>query len=220
MIAECESTEPRGYPALPRGFSLAEYWPARTQQGMTDHQARQPKGTPTGGQFAATARLEAELTLSPETRHASAADVMATRSEYSQLIFVHYDDRLSNEQMDSILGGDWDGAEDDVLERFEDHAYARAREEAEELINAAYEAGTLDRELDELDEDEVTEAVEEIRENDTSDPITDLLRVTPDQLMRTRSGRRWIGWRTRPRRGAPTSIPEVPKPAGTPSWGC
>lgn len=36
-------------------------------------------------------------------RHATAADVMLTRSEHSQLIQVHYDDRLGNEQMDSTL---------------------------------------------------------------------------------------------------------------------
>ncbi|MBE4719501.1 hypothetical protein [Pseudarthrobacter sp. AB1] len=43
-------------------------------------------------------------------------------------------------------------------------------------------------EFDELDWDEQNEAVQAIRENDTSDPVSGLLRNTPDQLMRTRLG--------------------------------
>lgn len=104
---------------------------------------------------------------SPPTHYARAADVMATGSERSQLIYVHYDDRLSDGQMDNTLAGDWDAAKDDVLERFDEHAYTRARKEAEELVNAAFEAGISPYKIDELDGDDLAEAIEAIREIDS-----------------------------------------------------
>lgn len=155
---------------------------------MTDHKARQPKGVPTGGQFAAAAHPEADVTIEPPTSYTTAADVMATRSEHAELIYVHYDEELSVDQIDSILAGDWESAEDAILEAYEDHADLRSREEAEELVNAAFEAGTFHSEWDELDSDEQDEAAQAIRENDKSDPISQLLRNTPGQLMRTRLG--------------------------------
>lgn len=155
---------------------------------MTENKARQPKGIPTGGQFAAAAHAEPDVTISASTTYATAADVMETRSEHSELIYVHYDDRLTTEQMDSILAGDWAAAEDSVFEAYEEHLESRAGEEARELVDAAYESGTFHCEYDELDFEEQQEAINAIREKDTSDPVRQLLRTTPDQLMRTRLG--------------------------------
>lgn len=160
----------------------------RTHSGMTDNKARQPKGIPAGGQFAAAAHSEADITIDAPTSYATAADVMATRSEHAELIYIHYDEELTKDQISSILAGDWGTAEDSVVEACQDYVHLRSREEAEELVNAAYNAGTFHCEWDELDDDEQDEAAERIRENDKSDPIPQLLRNTPDQLMRTRLG--------------------------------
>lgn len=155
---------------------------------MTDNKARQPKGIPTGGQFAATTHPEADITIQAPTSYASAADVMATRSEHAELIYIHYDEEFTKDQISSILAGDWNSAENSVHEACQDYVHLRSREEAEELVNAAFNVGTFHCEWDELDDDEQDEAAERIRENDKSDPIPQLLRNTPDQLMRTRLG--------------------------------
>jgi len=157
----------------------------RTHEGMTDHMARQPKGIPTGGQFAAAAHPEADVIIEGPVSYANAASVMATRSEHAELIYVHYDDELSKDQISSILAGDWNSAEEMALETYSEQAHLRSREEAEELVNEAFNAGTFHSEWDELDSEDQDEAAEALREQDKSDPITQLLRNTPDQLMRT-----------------------------------
>lgn len=187
MMSECESTEPRVAPH-DAGLFAARNHRGRTHPGMTDHKARQPKGIPTGGQFAAAAHSEADISIDAPVSYGTATAVMATRSEHSELIYVHYDEHLSKDQISSILAGDWAGAEDLAHEAYEEQAHARSREEAEELINAAFNAGTFHSEWDELDWEDQDEAAEAIREKDTSDPIAQLLRNTPDQLMRTRLG--------------------------------
>jgi hypothetical protein len=53
----------------------------------------------------------------------------------------------------------------------------------------AYETGTFDREWDELDEDEQNEAPLRRRGGDESEPVKDVLRSTPDQLLRTSRGK-------------------------------
>jgi hypothetical protein len=94
---------------------------------MTDHKARQPKGIFTGGQFDAAGHAESHVSTEAPSSYATAADVMATRREHLELIYVHYDEQLTNDQIDSILAGDWAGAEDAIHEAYEEHAYLRVQ---------------------------------------------------------------------------------------------
>jgi hypothetical protein len=126
----------------------------------------------------------------------------------------------TKEQMSMILAGQWNDAENDVDENFSDNAYEEAITTARTEINEAVEEGRFDREWDELDQDEQDEARHAVEERDDSDPVKDLLRNTPDQLLRTSLGRpserlsepRWAsgkGWTT-----------EASRPATTPSPRC
>lgn len=158
---------------------------------MTDNMARQPQGIPTGGQFAATTHAEPDLSLpaaAPDAGPGAAAIIAANTSPVS-LRFVSYDDRLTKEQVSMILAGQWNDAEDDVDEKFSDNAYEEAVSTARTEINEAVAEGRFDREWDDLDPDEQDEARHAVEERDDSDPVKDLLRNTPDQLLRTSLGR-------------------------------
>ncbi|ACL41899.1 hypothetical protein Achl_3948 (plasmid) [Pseudarthrobacter chlorophenolicus A6] len=156
---------------------------------MTDN-ARQPKGIPAGGQFAATSHTEPDVNLAPAAGSApDAAGIIAANQSPVSLRFVAYDDRLTKEQMGMILAGQWNDAENDVDENFSDSAYDQAVETARTEINEAHEEGRFDREWDELDQDEQDAARYAVEERDDSDPVKDLLRNTPDQLLRTSLGR-------------------------------
>jgi hypothetical protein len=158
---------------------------------MTENTARQPQGIPTGGQFAATTHAEPDVTLASgaETGEApSASGIIAANQAPVSLRFVSYDDRLTEVQMGMILSGQWTDAENDVDENFADNAYEEAVTIARTEIDEAVEAGTFDREWDDLDLDEQDAARHAVEERDDSDPVKDLLRNTPDQLMRTSLG--------------------------------
>jgi hypothetical protein len=155
--------------------------------GMTENTARQPKGIPTGGQFAATTHTEPDVTLGRDDAP-GAAGIIAANTAPVSLRFVDYDDRLTAEQMNMILAGAWTDAENDVDENFSDNAFEEATRIAETEINAAFEGGRYDREWDELESDEQDTARYAVEERDDSDPVKDLLRNTPDQLMRTSLG--------------------------------
>lgn len=159
---------------------------------MTENTARQPQGIPTGGQFAATSHAEPDLTLGSgeaPTPGLGAAGIITANDAPVSLRYVSYDDRLTSEQMNMILAGQWNDAENDVDENFSDNAYEEAVTIARTEIEAAFEAGTFDREWDDLDPDEQDAARYAVEERDDSDPVKDLLRNTPDQLMRTSLGR-------------------------------
>ncbi|MET4144129.1 hypothetical protein [Arthrobacter sp. UYCo732] len=158
---------------------------------MTDNTARQPQGIPTGGQFAATTHAEPDLSLTTRNPPAAtgAAGIIAANQSPVSLRFVDYDDRLTQEQMSMILAGQWVDAENDVDDNFADNAYEEATTTARTEIDEAVEEGRFDREWDDLDPDEQDEARRAVEERDDSDPIKDLLRNTPDQLLRTSLGR-------------------------------
>lgn len=140
------------------------------------------------GTFTETTHAEPALALGQPSGPATAADIIAGGTAPVSLRFVNYDDQLTKDQMSMILEGNWNDAENDVDEAFFDGATDEAVRIAEEEINAAYEAGTFDREWDDLDEDEKDEARYAVEARDDSDPVKDLLRTTPDQLLRTSLG--------------------------------
>ena len=155
---------------------------------MTNPIARQPKGIPTGGQFATTTHPESGVALEAPPAYATARDVIAADTSPVDLRFVAYDESLSEEQIELVLAGDWTGVENDVDERYADSAYERAVEIAREQVDEAYEEGRFDRSWDELDPDEQDEARWAVEERDESAPLKDLLRNTHKQLMRTSMG--------------------------------
>lgn len=115
---------------------------------MSESTARQPKGIPAGGQFAATSHTEPDLSLaSAEGAPAAtgAAAIIASNGSPVSLRFVNYDDRLTREQMSMILAGQWNDAENDVDENFSDNAYEEAVTTARTEINQAVEDGRFDR---------------------------------------------------------------------------
>lgn len=156
---------------------------------MSENTARQPQGIPAGGQFAATAHAEPDVSLDTSTKDVSAAGIIAANDGPVSLRYVSYDDRLADDQINMILGGQWLDAENDVDERFSDNAYEEALTVARTEVDEAVADGTFDREWDDLDPDEQDAARHAVEERDDSDPVKDLLRNTPDQLMRTSLGR-------------------------------
>jgi len=157
---------------------------------MTDNQKnRQPEGQPTGGQYAKTAHAPADVSLTEPGAPATASGIIAAGTYPVTLRYVSYDDQLSTEQMDTILEGRWNDAENDVDERLSDGAYEEAVRVATEELATAVEEGRFDREWDELDPDEQDESRYAVEERDDSDAVGDLLRNTGDQLMRTSLGR-------------------------------
>lgn len=155
---------------------------------MTENQNRQPEGIPTGGQFAATAHSDNVPALATPEAPTDAAGIIAEGTYPVLLRFVDYDDKLTKEQIGMILSGAWNDAENDVEDRFSDHAYAEAVKVATEELETAVQEGRFDREWDELDPDEQDAARYAVEERDDSEPVKDLLRNTPPQLMRTSLG--------------------------------
>lgn len=176
--------------------------------------ARQPKGVPVGGQFAATARTEADIDLEDDPdedacsecggdlsdnegydgKCGSCADaaystelvtdmIEELATEDFDLVHVEYDDKLTPEQVSAALAGKWTDVEESVEEVFGEQRADRAREIAQERFN---DAGGY---WDDLDEEQQQGIVDAILERDTSDPVGDLMRQTPPQLMRTSLGK-------------------------------
>jgi hypothetical protein len=99
----------------------------RTHQGMTDTTSRQPKGIPVGGQFAATAHSEADLSLSPSPAGpATLAERLAQRDaskERMERLYEQKDalDRTVQAQSVRYLAAS-------LLERYPDAAVLTIRE--------------------------------------------------------------------------------------------
>lgn len=155
---------------------------------MTENQNRQPEGIPTGGQFAATAHSDNVPALPAPEAPAGAAGIVAEGTYPVLLRFVDYDDKLTKEQINMILSGAWNDAENDIEDRFSDSAYDEAVRVATEELETAVQEERFDREWDELDPDEQDEARYAVEARDSSEPVKDLLRNTPPQLMRTSLG--------------------------------
>ena len=108
---------------------------------------------------------------------------IAASGETFDLTYVEYDDKLTSEQINMLLSGQGIELESDVSEVFEDSRYGHALEEA---VTACEARGVDFDELDPDDQDVVRHAIEE---KDSSDPVSDLIRRTPSQLMRAHLGK-------------------------------
>lgn len=109
----------------------------------------------------------------------SSTEITAKMDETVDLVFVEYDDKLTDEQVNMVLAGRWSEVEDAVESVF---AESRENNLIEECEKAAAAAG--------YDWDELSETVQEtvryeVERRDGSDPVADLLRQTPKQLLRT-----------------------------------
>lgn len=187
---------PAGVPHVCGAFLLPGHpslFPAAAAHILSMHRnpARQPEGQPSGGQFAPETRTEPEIALTVPEGPPGAAGIIAQGTDPVLLRFVNYDDKLTKEQIGMVLSGAWNDAENDVDDRFTDHAYEEAVKVATEELEAAVQEGRFDREWDELDPDEQDEVRYAVEERDDSDPVKDLLRNTPPQLMRTSLGQPW-----------------------------
>lgn len=206
---------------------------------MTNHNPnRQPEGIPTGGQFAAAAHAEPDVSISasrpytgtyatgravlwtnpedddgevaatvvagtgtepvrivlsdgieaeaweddlrvdPEREADAILERLNTGDRKFSLSFVSYDDRLTEDQTIDYLSGNIAGVDESVFDNFADQNAVSTSEAVEELLQ---EAGLEPHEVSEEKLDELRDAV---RENDDSDPVNDLIRNTPEKLMR------------------------------------
>lgn len=155
---------------------------------MTKKPKHQPEGQPNGGQFAPDLHSEPGVTLGAAGATATASAIIAAGTYPVTLRYAAYDDSFTTKQMDMILEGNWNDAENDVDENLSDGAYEESVTVARGDLETAVAEGRFDREWDELDPDEQDAARYAVEERDDSDPVKDLLRSTGDQLMRTSLG--------------------------------
>ena len=160
-------------------------------------------GQKAGGQFAATHRTQSDGTalatlerpslpgeLVSELNDGSSAydDLVELRrflgdhqDEFDvdyDLIYVDYDDRLRDEQIDSFLSGDHQAIDEQLDDVFYD-----ARDEAAQS-RATQIAEQLGLEWDDLSVEAQDELREFVEQCDTSEPLPQLAKNTPPQLMR------------------------------------
>lgn len=111
---------------------------------------------------------------------------------YVELSYVAYDDHLRDEQIDAYLAHDWETIHESIEEWESDQRWDNTRAIIDELLQG------IDSEFfanfDDLDPDDADEMRYAVEDKDTSDPIRDLVRNTPNQLFRAtiaRPGRNW-----------------------------
>ena len=101
-----------------------------------------------------------------------------------ELIFVDRDERLSPEDIDAYLSGDRDEElYTKTLDSYTDRRWERSEELAREMLT---DMGV--QQIHSVDHSVLDEVSEIIRDYDTSDPIPQLVRNTPPQLMRAPLG--------------------------------
>jgi len=93
------------------------------------------------------------------------------------LVYVDYRDELSAEQIAAYLAGDWETL-DESLEGWDEDR----NNTAYDVVDAAITAAGATR--DDLTDSEFYTLLDLVMENDDSAPLRDLLRNTPDQLLR------------------------------------
>lgn len=109
------------------------------------------------------------------------------------LWYVHYDDRLTDEQVEEVLAGDVTGAMESIFDALAESAYFAAVEAVEEVVKEVlteYDAEWDDEDFD-PDEawddfdcsDEAYAVREAIQARDESDPLQVLAGHTPDPLV-------------------------------------
>lgn len=104
------------------------------------------------------------------------------RTQRFDLAFVEHDDKLTDEQITNVLAGRWSPVEEQVAEVFEEDVAKRAEEAAREHVE---NTGGM---FEALSDDQRQQLIEMVRDQDDSDPLSDLVQRTPDQLMRTSLG--------------------------------
>ena len=108
------------------------------------------------------------------------------------LTYVSYDDRLSDEQVDAYLSGDFETLYGGMEEWESDQRYEYAKNEINELLAAIGSEDFPD--FDSLEPEDADELRWAIEEKDESDPIRDLARNTLDQLFRVTIARPNRAW--------------------------
>lgn len=155
---------------------------------------RQPQGVPVGGQFAADKKAEPTGSLAPAYRvhqpdeNEQRAAIVTKDMDDPMFYYISQGDKLTDEQMDDLLAGNLLAVEESVRDNFSDYVYEEASKKAEELTNEAYENGDIDKDWDELDDDEQNEIRYAVEAKDESEPVKDLMRGTGSQLVRTTFG--------------------------------
>lgn len=117
-------------------------------------------------------------------------DTEANRAEkhispHTMVYFVDRDDRLNDEEIDHLLSGDEMAAYNSSAARFDDSAYEYATEEARQAWERALDAGDVETEWDELDDELQDEFRWAVMNRDTTDLVAELASNTPKTLMRT-----------------------------------
>lgn len=131
------------------------------------------------------------MALTNKDIYEAAIAEIADRKYGYDLWYVHYDDRLTDEQAEAVIKGDIDSVYMDVAEAFSEQHYSLAVEETEGIVKSVIaEAARDDEGIDEEDAwwefeynplfDEVRYKVEDRAEGD---PVKDLAGQTPDPLV-------------------------------------
>lgn len=169
-----------------------------------ENRNRQPKGVSTGGQFAPEAKAEdTDVALSPtanvpeylsveefeeaspERRAEMVQGLKSLIPESTDVHFVSYDEQLTDEQIDMVLAGQDDSAYESYMENNDLFGDGSAENIAREALADGFRNNRTDIDWEDLDTDERDQLIDLVQERDTSDPITDLIRNTHPQLMRT-----------------------------------
>jgi hypothetical protein len=146
-----------------------------------------PAGTPGGGQFNGHNRADATaapLTLAVPPAEPTVDNLAALIRDLPahavpDLTHVAYDDQLNEEQVQAYLAGDDDTLYDSISTWTSDQSY----DSAETFLRDFCAQHGADYDAD-FDPDEQEALRVEVFDKDTSDPLGDLVRNTPDQLMR------------------------------------
>lgn len=111
------------------------------------------------------------------------------------LVYVEYDDRLTDEQVAGVVSGDWDEVDNDDFTEWVSEATGGAvreiiKETAGDILRRMIADGTLDEDEDPdviADDFEWTTEWDDVRfwleDHDQSNPVKDLARNTPDPLV-------------------------------------
>lgn len=156
-----------------------------TYLDMTSHEELHPHDHATGRFIKSIPTVEGRIddfeAPAAETSEADpvVADIVANRNAWEyDLIYVAYDDQLTEAQINDYLAGDFQAVEESVDDAFGEHRYMRLHELAEEACDKH------DIDFSSLSDEDQERIQEAIAEKDSSDPVNDLARNTHAQLMR------------------------------------
>lgn len=131
------------------------------------------------------------MAISNRDIHDAAIQKVADRKFGYDLYFIEHDERLTNEQVESLVHGKTDDLYMDVTEARSEGAYINAIEEVKDLAKEVI--ADLARDDEDVDEDDVwwefeySPQFDEVRfaveDRDESDPVRDLAGHTPDPLV-------------------------------------